>query len=379
MRLYWIEPEVFEREVEVKTLAGVKVTIDPVLFHPDEGGQPADQGTIGEAVVCGVEIADGQIIHTLDRPLNDGKYLARVDREHRFYTAGQHTAQHILSGIAEKQFNLRTCGVHIGLDKCTVDFDKKIDWDVATELERQSMDAVTGDIPVETVFNDMDVRMRGDFREIDSDTIRVVKIGDYDKSACCGAHLRTTGQIGLIRILGLESKKEGTRVTFLAGRKALEFSQQETSILRQLRKAAGCSSSELPMSFEKVVTHSNELAKEINRLWSQLLPNFVRTAQVDEIEGSKIGVQIAQVPRKYLAKLAAMIANEVNGAGIVVSDQNIVISSDGISAREILDRILALAGGKGGGSPTTANGKLGRDVTFDEIKMILKENALRRD
>jgi alanyl-tRNA synthetase len=207
----------------------------------------------------------------------------------------------------------------------------------------------------------------------------VVKIGDYDKSACCGAHLRTTGRIGLIRILGLESKKEGTRVTFLAGRKALEFSQHETSILRQLRKAAGCSSSELPMSFEKAVNQSNELAKEINRLWSQLLPNYVRTAQVGEIEGSKIGIQIAQVPRKFLAKLAAMIANDVGGAGIVVSDQNIVISSDGISAREILDRILALAGGKGGGSPTTANGRLGRDVTFDEIKKILKENALRRE
>ncbi len=103
-----MSPELFEAEVKVKTIADGKVTIDPIIFHPDEGGQPADKGAIGEANVCNVEIVNGQIVHTLDRPLSDGKYIARVNEQHRFYTASQHTAQHILSGIAEKQFGLGT-------------------------------------------------------------------------------------------------------------------------------------------------------------------------------------------------------------------------------------------------------------------------------
>ena len=103
-RMYWTNPDVFETEVEVKAFDDCKVTIDPIIFHPDEGGQPADKGTIGQANVCNVEIINGQIIHTLDSPLGDGKYIARVDRQHRFYTASQHTAQHIVSGIADERF-----------------------------------------------------------------------------------------------------------------------------------------------------------------------------------------------------------------------------------------------------------------------------------
>ncbi|MDH5694969.1 MAG: alanyl-tRNA editing protein, partial [Gammaproteobacteria bacterium] len=267
-RLYWTSPDLFETEVEVKAIAHCKVTIDPIIFHPDEGGQPSDQGAIGEANVCNVEIINGQIVHTLDRPLSDGKNIARLNRQHRLYTASQHTAQHILSGIAEKQFGLITTGVHIGLERCTIDFDKRIDWETAKELEQQSIEVVTLNIPVETVFDDTDVRIRSDSKEIESDVIRVVKIGDYDKSACCGAHLWTTGQVGIIRIFDIESKKKGTRIFFLAGRKALEYSQLETSILRELRKSAGCSTSELLTVFQKALDHSKEMTKEVSRLWS---------------------------------------------------------------------------------------------------------------
>lgn len=374
MRLYWTKPELFEIDVEVETVEGCDVLIDPAIFHPNEGGQPADQGTIGPATVCGVEIRDGRIVCTLDKPLSGGKYIARVDKEHRLYTASQHTAQHILSGIADKQFNLKTTGVHIGLDNCTVDFDRRIDWNAVTEIERQAMHVVMLDLAVETAFNESDVRIRGDSKDIDSDMIRVVKIGDYDKSACCGAHLKSTGQIGLIRVLGLENKKEGTRVSFLAGRKALEYAQAEASVLRELRKAAGCATSELPAAFEKALNHSSELAKEVNRLWTLLLPGFVETAKILEMEGERIGVHLSEVPKKFLAKLAVMIAQSVDGVGIVVSERKIAVSSCHRSAKEILGQIIAAVGGKGGGSATTANGGLENDITFDQIRVILQEN-----
>jgi len=373
-RLYWMAPDVFETEVEVRAVADCKVTIMPILFHPDEGGQPADKGTIGEAAVRSVEVVDGRIVHTLDRPLADGKYLGRLDKPHRLYTAGQHTAQHILSGIAQKQLGLATIGVHIGLEKCTVDFDKSIDWDTAADLERRSMEVVTLDIPVETVFNDPDVRMRNDSGLTEAGVVRVVKIGDYDKSACCGAHLGTTGQIGVIRILGIESKKNGSRVTFVAGMKALEYSQVETSVLRELRKVAGCSTSELPAILRKALDRTNDLNKEVERLWSLLLPGLAASAQIAEVQSTKIGIQVAEMPNPLLTKLAGMIAEAVGGAGIAVSGPNIAISSTGASAKDILAHIQSVAGGKGGGSPRAANGKLGRAVTPEEIVAILSSN-----
>jgi len=132
-RLYWTQPDVFETEVEVVTVGAGKVTTDPIFFHPDEGGQPADKGVVGEATVNDVQVVDGKVVLTLDRPLADGRYAARLDKERRLYTATQHTAQHILSGIAASQFGLQTVGVHIGLEGCTVDFDKKVEWDAAEE------------------------------------------------------------------------------------------------------------------------------------------------------------------------------------------------------------------------------------------------------
>ena len=378
-RLYWTNPDVFETEVEVTAVADCKVTITPILFHPDEGGQPADKGTIGEAAVRNVEVVDGRIVHTLDKPLADGKHLARLDKSHRLYTAGQHTAQHILSGIGQKQFGLATIGVHIGLERSTVDFDKSIEWDIAAELERQSMEVVTLNIPVETVFNDPDVRMRNGCGPIEADVVRVVKIGGYDKSACCGAHLGTTGQIGIIKILGMESKKNGTRVTFVAGMKALEYSQVEASVLRDLRKIAGCSTSELPSVLRKALDRTNELNKEIERLWSLLLPGLAESAQIAEVQSMKIGIQATEIPNALLTKLAGMIAEAIGGAGIVVSGLNIAISSTGASAKELLAHLQSIAGGKGGGSPRAANGLLCRALTPGEIVAILSSSRKEKE
>jgi alanyl-tRNA synthetase len=372
-RLYWTNPDDCEVEVEVKSIGEGTVTIEPIVFHPDEGGQPADKGRIDDSKVLNVEIIDGRIIHTLDKPLSDGTYIARIDQQHRLHVARRHTAQHIISGIAGKRFDLKTVGVHIGLENCTVDFDKKIDFETAQAIERHSMEVVTENIPVETVFNDTDVRTRFDLKDIESDMIRVVKIGDYDASACCGTHVRRTGDIGIIRILDLESKKNGTRVSFAAGPAALEFSQSETSILKELRQLSKCSTAELPAILRKALESSKNLNKEVERLQSLMLPGFVESAMIVEIDSSKVGIQIDAVSAKLAGKLAALIANEIDGTGIVISDGSITINSKTLNANNLLKKLHEAVGGKGGGSSQAASGRLDKNVTTEQVIEILKQ------
>jgi alanyl-tRNA synthetase len=375
--MYWTQPDVFEAEVEVATVGPGKVTTDPILFHPEEGGQPADKGTLGEAVVCRVEVVAGRIVHTLDRPLPEGRHLARLDQEHRLYTASQHTAQHILSGIAAGQFGLKTVGVHIGLEACTVDFDNKVEWDVVEELERRALEAVTRDLAVETVFDDAEAGARSRLGSIEADVIRVVKIGAIDKSACCGAHVGTTGQIGVIRLFDLENKKGGTRLSFRAGRKALEQSQTETAILRELRKTAGCASAELPALFQKALERAKESAREVERLWGLRLADLTKSAPVIAIGPAKVGIHVGELPKmetqNLAAVLAGMMAESPAGAGIVISGTQIAISSKTLDAGALLRRIQSRFGGKGGGSPKSANGRLDRPVTADELTAFLAE------
>ena len=370
-RLYWTNPDVYEIEVEVTSVDNCKVTAYPIVFHPDEGGQPADRGTISQANVVNVEIADGRIIHTLSEPLSDGKYAANVDRQHRLNTARQHTAQHIISDIAESRFDLKTTGVHIGLETSTVDFDKKTDWQTLQAIERQVMEAIAENITVETAFDDSDVRSRFDLSQIESDTIRVVKIGDYDASACCGVHVLRTGDIGIIRFIDLESKRDGTRLHFTAGAKALEFSQTETSTLRELRKTSKCSTLELPVILQKALDQSKSLAKDVDRLQDSMLPSFVESAHIVEASSNRIGIQVDAIAGKHAGKLAVFIAEKIDGTGIVISDCNVAISSKTLNTNELLQKLLRTFGGKGGGSAVSARGRLDATVTTEQIAEIV--------
>jgi len=370
-RLYWAEPDVYECEVAVKAMGDCRVTAEPVLFHPEEGGQPADSGTIGPAAVLRVAIENGQVVHTLDRPLADGTYVARIDRQRRRYTAAHHTAQHILSGIAAERFGLQTVGVHIGLEGCTVDFDEKIECDVAEQLERLALEVVAQDLPVETVFGGGDEPVRSRFGDISAQVVRVVQIGDCDRSPCCGAHVKTTGQIGLVRIFNLENKKDGTRVSFLAGQKALEQSQAETAVLRELRKAASCSTSELPSTLQKALERAKELSKELNQVWSLRLADLAASADVVTLGASQVGLYVGDLPKGLAVTLAGMIARATTGAGIVVSDVQIAVSSTTLDAGRLLKSIRNEIGGKGGGSPRAANGRLDKPVSKKELINIL--------
>jgi alanyl-tRNA synthetase len=373
--MYWTHPDVFEAEVEATAVEPGKVKIDPILFHPEEGGQPADRGFIGDAVVCDVQVVGDQIIHTLDRPLPDGRHLARLDRDRRLHTATQHTAQHILSGIASKQFGLETVSVHIGLEGCTVDFREKIGWDTVADLERRAMDVVMADLPVSTSFDAQNEQARSRLGPIESDVVRIVQVGDCDVSACCGAHVRSTGTIGMIRIFDIENRKTGTRASFLAGRKALAQSQVETAILRELRALACSATAELPSNLQKVIERSKELTREVNHLWSLRLAELAGAAQRVAIGSATVGIYTGQIPRDLVCTLAGTIAEATNGAGIVVSDNQIAISAKTLSASDLLKKIQARAGGKGGGSPRAANGRLDKSLTAQEVMEILAGSA----
>lgn len=371
-RFYWTDPDTCEVEVTLRSVGESKVTIDPIVFHPEEGGQPADRGTIGPARITGIEVRGKDIVHQLNAPLESGTYTAQVDRGFRQYTAAQHTAQHILSGLAEQRHGLITTGVHLGLERSTVDFDRSVDWPVLQTLEREALGVVCENITVQTTFDLTDVRSRFDLVDLQGQDIRVVKIGDYDASACCGVHVGRTGDIGTIRILDLEKHKKGTRVSFCAGAKALAFSQNETAVLRDLRRLSKCSTHELPQIMQKALDSARNTSKALERLQAQMLPGLAEGATVVHIGENRVGIQVDGVAVKLSTKLAALIAEQINGTGVVVSEMRIAIHSKQGLAQEIFAQVQAALGAKGGASPQAANGKLHRPATAKEIAEILQ-------
>jgi alanyl-tRNA synthetase len=128
----------------------------------------------------------------------------------------------------------------------------------------------------------------------------------------------------------------------------------------------------LPTVFQKAAEKSKELAKEADRVWSLRLSDLAKSAEAITIGSSTVSVYAGELPRELVSVLAGMIAEATNGVGMVVSDTNIAVSSKTLDAGGLLKKIQNTVGGKGGGSPKSANGRLNRPVTINELVDILR-------
>jgi alanyl-tRNA synthetase len=125
--------------------------------------------------------------------------------------------------------------------------------------------------------------------------------------------------------------------------------------------------------FRKALESAKNLSKEVERLQDMMLPGFVESAKIVEVGSSKVGIQIDAVSARLAGKLAAMIASEIGGTGIVISDCNVVINSKNSNAGDLLKKLHKVAGGKGGGSANAASGRLDRQLTAEQVIEILKQ------
>jgi alanyl-tRNA synthetase len=176
-----------------------EAVLDRTCFYPEGGGQPADRGTLGMAQVLDVRERDGVIYHKVDRELPAGSDVrGNVDWNRRFSNMQQHSGEHILSGIIHGKHGFDNVGFHIGSEFVTLDFNGLFSEDGLREAEELANAAVYANIPVDIKFPDKDELGRLAYRskkELEG-RIRIVTFPGYDCCACCGTHVRNTGEIG---------------------------------------------------------------------------------------------------------------------------------------------------------------------------------------
>ena len=264
-----------------------KVALNQTAFYPEGGGQPADCGTLGNARVLDVQEIDGVIWHTVTELLEPGKeVVGKVDFERRFSNMQNHTGEHIVSGLVAREYGYHNVGFHMGSEVITVDFDGVLTQEQLFDIEMQANDAVLKDVPVTVSYPSREELERTDYRskkEIEGQ-VRLVTVEGYDCCACCGTHVSHTGEIRLIKILGVQHYKGGVRVSMLCGERAFRDYMVKHSNSVGIAQLLSVKPEEAGDAVVRLKEKNVELKKELKQLKKQINAKEYSERQKDEAQ-----------------------------------------------------------------------------------------------
>lgn len=377
--LYYTEPWMRRFTAKVasceKQEDGFAIQLDRTAFYPEGGGQPGDRGTLvlaaasgneEDAVAVHVRAAmpgeePGCVLHLADAALPVGaKVEGILDWTWRRDNMEAHTGEHIVSGIVHSLYGYDNIGFHMGERFIEVDFDGTITADQAREVEQRANEAVREDVPVEALLpspaelEEMDYRSKKDH----DGQIRIVRIPGVDSCACCGTHLASTGQVGLIKIFRVTTKKKKSRLEILCGRRALEATEALLDGLRETSNFLSVADEEVEDAVRRLAAEKDGLRHELREAARQKIAQEASTLApegrllVHAMEG--LGTdELRYLAECVLAKTDATICAALSPANERIS---YVIASADTDLRPACKELNRRLAGRGGGKPQMVQG-----------------------
>jgi alanyl-tRNA synthetase len=364
-----------------------QILLDKTIFYPEGGGQPGDRGFINGVPLLDVREKDGEILHMISTEgagkLKPGPVELVLDTHRRRDLTLHHTGQHLLSSIILRMTGAETVSLHMGDETCTIDVDTHlnsgsdaitINDEILINIEEAVADAIEKNLPVtihlcppEDVFSFPLRKLPPQIEEV----IRVVEIANYDYVACCGTHLKTTAEIGLLRILGAEKYKGMTRITFNAGRRLL----RESRLLRQnagiVSKALNVPLGDIGKGVLDFLEKTAQTEKRLNALKEKAVREMAEALLLKAADAVKDAVACpAIVVETYsdtdidtILSIGKIAQKQTQVPLILASRQDIKFtafcSAKGFDLRLFLKDAFEAQSGKGGGSPSFFQGSFG--------------------
>jgi misacylated tRNA(Ala) deacylase len=196
------------------------VALDRTAFYPTGGGQPHDTGTLAGIAVVDVRKGGDVVWHRLDgaAPATGTEVDGVVDWDRRHALMRTHTALHVLCGVIWNEWRVPVTGGNMEPLSARMDFEfdplpegfaRRVEELVNTELEAARPVQVEF-LPRGTALEDADlIRTKVSLVPETVAEIRVVDIVGLDKQADGGTHVRTTDEVGRIRVVKTENKGKG--------------------------------------------------------------------------------------------------------------------------------------------------------------------------
>ncbi len=257
-----------------------KTVLDKTAFFPEGGGQSSDKGFLNESQVFDVQIQDGVIYHFTDKPFDIGfEVKGTLDFKRRFLFMQNHTGEHIASGTAHRLFGVNNVGFHLGEDFATFDFDRELTREQLNEIEYICNRKVWDNLPVRAYYpteNELKNTYYRSKKEIDG-AVRLVDIKDTDVCACCAPHVKSTGEIGVIKLLDTEKMRGGTRILLKCGGFALDdyrIKYKNIADISALLSSKQENSAQAVNALNEKFTAERQKNAELKRKISQLVTEY---------------------------------------------------------------------------------------------------------
>ncbi len=347
-----------------------EAVLDRTAFFPEGGGQYSDTGKLDGIEVIDVQEKAGVIYHTTTGPLSEGKRVqGQIDWEERFSKMQQHSGEHIVSGLVHSLFGYSNVGFHMGKDAVTMDFSGVLSRQQLREIERKANEAVVKNLDMQVLYPTKEELGSIEYRskiEIDGQ-VRIVVIPGYDSCACCAPHVKKTGEIGIIKLIGLQNYKGGVRVSMLCGFRALADYNEKADNVRRISVLLSAKENEVADETEKLKTEISvqknivaELQKKLLMCKVESIPEGQKEMILFEtdMEGNSPR-ELVNLLLKKGTKLAAVFS------GTKESGYRYVIGSKCIDVRPIAKMLSVRFSGRGGGKPEMIQGS----VVGDELEI----------
>jgi alanyl-tRNA synthetase len=196
--------------------------------------------------------------------LAPGAAVHDIDPERRRDHMQQHSGQHVLSAAFIELYQIPTVSFHMGDDCCSIDLTTpSLTSEQVAGAEKRANEIVFENRPVTIRFVSRDEAEKLGLRKLPPagrDELRLIEIASFDLSACGGTHVSATGQIGSILLRKTETVRQGTRVEFVCGGRAVRTARRDYTALSEAAKLFSTQLWDVPTQIRKTFDDARTLA-----------------------------------------------------------------------------------------------------------------------
>lgn len=379
----------------IAAASGFGMILDTTPFYGEAGGQVGDKGAL-EGSGFRIQVDDTKLIEKIPVhlcTLKEGtvkagdKVKATVDKERRLAIARHHTATHLLQAALRKVLgpHVQQSGSLVAPERLRFDFThfKAIDQTQLNRVEEVVNEYIRRNDALKIETTDLDrARKEGAtalFGEKYENRVRVITIGDYSKELCGGTHLNSTGEIGILKIVGEESVAAGLRrIEAVAGEAAYKRIKESEDALKAVAEMLKTQPSKLPGQIERLIGQIKELERrlkdyEIQNLKAkakelvadrEIIDNDIRliVKRLDDFAPDTLVNLSDEIKANLSRGGVSILGSAFEGKAFIVAGLTSDLVKEGMDARTIIGKAAKAIAGGGGGRPDLAQAG-GKDIS----------------